>query len=543
MADPNEGGTKAHSWTEKVNLVRTHCIHTISEKTRWAVSSARSIWNKREKMGQFISERARGMVSNIQKTTNHLKISFTESFGKTREGLLRVFSRSKPFILQHRKAIYPAVAVVTLAAVFFAVVYKPIYAVSVDGEVIGYVQDVSAVQEEFDEAIHGIEEQMERDVVPSQDVEYIRVTGEKVEVSEAEEVKEKLLECVTLETAGYMIMVEGEELVGVASQEEAEQIIQVLKDDYMDKYAKSDTIIESVEIEEEVAIEEKSVPLCSFMEPDEAISFIMSGGVETKVYKVAEGDSLWTISKKFSLSLEELREANPALKGNLLSIGQELNLQVSKPYVTIVSHERLIEKERIAFNEEVQSDSSMWTWERRVAQRGKSGSKEVVYSVVRRNGIVVEKDIISEEIIEEPVTQIVVRGSRQDTSALIVGTGRFLWPVQGRITSNYGYRSGGFHTGVDIAAPRNTPIRAADDGTVTVAVYSGSGYGNRVEINHGNGYSTLYAHCNSLAVRQGQVVKKGQIIAYVGSTGRSTGDHLHFEIRINGDHVNPMKYF
>ncbi len=110
------------------------------------------------------------------------------------------------------------------------------------------------------------------------------------------------------------------------------------------------------------------------------------------------------------------------------------------------------------------------------------------------------------------------------------------------ITSRYGSRWGGTHSGLDIAAPKGTTIYAAASGTVASAQQSGGGYGNYVVINHGNGVQTLYAHCTSLLVSDGQTVSQGQAIATVGSTGNSTGPHLHLEIRVNGTTLNPQNY-
>lgn len=129
--------------------------------------------------------------------------------------------------------------------------------------------------------------------------------------------------------------------------------------------------------------------------------------------------------------------------------------------------------------------------------------------------------------------------------------GDFTWPVPGKytITSPYGYRKDPItrvrskHTGVDIAAGTGTPIVAANSGTVIVSGWSSRGYGNYIVIDHGGGRSTLYAHQSRLAVSKGTYVTKGQTIGYVGSTGYSTGPHLHFEVLINGDDVNPMNYF
>ena len=117
-------------------------------------------------------------------------------------------------------------------------------------------------------------------------------------------------------------------------------------------------------------------------------------------------------------------------------------------------------------------------------------------------------------------------------------------PVSGIITSRFGnresIRSYG-HTGLDIAAPAGTPIKAAADGTVTFSGYSG-GYGYVVKMSHGNGIETYYGHCSALYVSAGEKVEAGDTIAAVGSTGNSTGNHLHFEIRVNGNEVNPQNY-
>lgn len=119
-----------------------------------------------------------------------------------------------------------------------------------------------------------------------------------------------------------------------------------------------------------------------------------------------------------------------------------------------------------------------------------------------------------------------------------------IWPSSGDVSSPYGLRWGGsdFHPGIDIADDIGTPIVATADGIVTDAGWNSGGYGNMVDIDHGNGYMTRYAHAQSVVVSAGQAVKRGQIIAYMGNTGYSTGPHLHYEIRVNGSAVNPAGY-
>lgn len=138
-------------------------------------------------------------------------------------------------------------------------------------------------------------------------------------------------------------------------------------------------------------------------------------------------------------------------------------------------------------------------------------------------------------------------GGGGSDAGYVQGTGQLSWPVNGVITSDFGWRNHPIfgrqilHSGVDIGVDEGTPVHAADGGVV---VYSGwmDGYGYAVVVDHGNGMSTLYGHNSDLAVSEGQTVSKGSVIAYAGSTGNSTGPHVHFEVRVNGDPVNPLGY-
>ena len=147
-----------------------------------------------------------------------------------------------------------------------------------------------------------------------------------------------------------------------------------------------------------------------------------------------------------------------------------------------------------------------------------------------------------EEVTGEPEKQ--KEEKEEELMPEVNGIKLALKPISGTITSRYGESSSlrkSTHTGLDIAATTGTPIKVVADGIVTNASYSGS-YGNLVKISHGDGVETWYAHTSKMYVTVGQKVSAGDTIAAVGSTGNSTGAHLHFEIRINGNHVNPQKY-
>lgn len=134
----------------------------------------------------------------------------------------------------------------------------------------------------------------------------------------------------------------------------------------------------------------------------------------------------------------------------------------------------------------------------------------------------------------------------EEKASVLAATPTIL-PVKGLITAGYGYRKSPFtgqrelHEGLDIAAPYGTPIMAAADGIVTFAGPL-AGYGNTVFVDHGHGFATFYGHCSSYRVREAQRVRRGEVIAFVGTTGRTTGPHVHYEVHVNGIISNPMKY-
>ncbi|MBC7323857.1 MAG: peptidoglycan DD-metalloendopeptidase family protein, partial [Moorella sp. (in: Bacteria)] len=174
-------------------------------------------------------------------------------------------------------------------------------------------------------------------------------------------------------------------------------------------------------------------------------------------------------------------------------------------------------------------------------RQGSEGERLVTYQIVTRNGTQVEKKVIEQQVLKEPVTKIVERGTRVVLASRSGGSGRLAWPIQGTITSPYGYRGREFHTGLDIAGSIGEPVGAAEDGTVTFVGYDG-GYGRMIAIDHGGGLVTRYAHLSGYNVRSGQQVSRGQVIGYVGVSGRTTGPHLHFEVLVNGSFRNPYEF-
>lgn len=179
-----------------------------------------------------------------------------------------------------------------------------------------------------------------------------------------------------------------------------------------------------------------------------------------------------------------------------------------------------------------------------VTVTGVKGQNERVEKVTFIDGVLVGTEVISDTVITLPVTEEIIIGTGKGTTATVVhnaSTKGYVWPleIKGVITSYWG--DGRNHKGIDITAPAGTEIHAVFDGVVTFAGWCND-YGYNVIIDHGNGVQTRYAHSRKLHVKVGDKVTKGEFIAEVGTTGQSTGNHVHFEVIINGTRVNPAPY-
>ena len=202
--------------------------------------------------------------------------------------------------------------------------------------------------------------------------------------------------------------------------------------------------------------------------------------------------------------------------------------------------------ETVPFKTEYRKNDGLYVGTYEKSQDGADGKKEVIYKITYTDGEADGREKVSERIIEEPTPKIIDEGTK--TKPVTASKDKYIWPLKDAftITDTWGgrtvYGEYSYHMAIDLAAPSGTPIYAADGGVVVKAERSSS-YGNYVMIRHDNGQETLYAHMRSEPfVSVGERVYQGQQIGEVGMTGFATGPHLHFEVRVNGDRVNPMNY-
>jgi murein DD-endopeptidase MepM/ murein hydrolase activator NlpD len=251
---------------------------------------------------------------------------------------------------------------------------------------------------------------------------------------------------------------------------------------------------------------------------------------EVITYVVQRGDNLLKIAAEFNLEQDTLMWANPALERNpdLLRPGQEIVvLPIDGVYHTVVKGDTLA---KIAKKYEANVDDIV----------------QCVYNNLDSENpqIALDDKLIVPGGVKPYISRFVTAYQGTIPQDAKRGTGIFSWPATGILTDRFGFRtlSGRWHSGLDISGYTGADVSASDSGFVTFAGWSKSGYGNLVIIDHRNGFETRYAHLSTILVSAGQSVGKGQLVSLMGSTGNSTGPHLHFEIREKGVRKNPELY-
>lgn len=251
-------------------------------------------------------------------------------------------------------------------------------------------------------------------------------------------------------------------------------------------------------------------------------------------YTVSEGDSLWTIADKFDLKVDTIVGSNKLSDINILKIG--IQLRIPNQDGVFVKYEKNTNIDKFADKYGSTKDAIY------IANKLNEKSKINIGQELFLPGGSIASSVEAPSKVQRR-TSI----SRIGKAKPKMATEHFGWPVFGRISSSFGWRRSPFgkrrvfHAGIDIRAPKGRNIVAAQSGRVVHSGWMG-GYGYTIVLTHPSGVSTLYGHCSALLVSKGTHVNKGQLIARVGSTGRSTGNHLHFEVRQGGSPVNPMRF-
>ncbi len=463
--------------------------------------------------------------------------------------MYRVRSAISEFVTRTRRtsepkrvnaAVFLAASLAIAVFAVFQVLYTTATTVAYDGVDLGTVASEAEAQAAFLSVERSISDAIGSDytVEPSR-VSYttgLTFRSAVVDESELEEVLNSALRAGVVEH-GYALYVDNTFIGATQTEGALEELLEQVAIPYRNENTVSIDYVESTEIRE------CDLPVEDFTNLADVALLLNSTKAGEVTYTVEAGDVWSVIAQDHNLTNDELLRLNPGYDIDRLSIGDELTISNAVPYLTVRATQMEYYVAEIPYEIEYVDDNTMWEGDTRIITKGQYGAADTVARVTYEGLEEIERNIESQTVTTQPVTEVQARGTMERPSW--APTGSFRWPTSGNITSKYGYRSifGGrsFHGGIDIANSYGTDIVAADGGEV---IYAGwmSGYGYLVQIDHQNGYVTYYGHNSSLEVKVGDKVFKGQHIAEMGSTGRSTGNHCHFEVRLNGERQNPMNY-
>ena len=337
---------------------------------------------------------------------------------------------------------------------------------------------------------------------------------------------------------GYDLVLEGQVICSADDRETLEELL----DSVAAPYVTPDTV--AVSFEKNISIVPSYVTSESNIDLSAAYALLTENTTGETTYTVVSGDTYSEIAMDNDMSLDELMELNPQASLKSLFVGDVLNVKRVIPYLSVITTREEIYEETIESPIEYVDDNTIYQGNTKVISQGTDGLARVYANVTYVNGYESDRSVHSSETLVEPTVTVMARGTlpRPKTAS----NGYYIWPCKGTISSRYGWRtifgSRSFHGGLDIANSYGTTIVAADGGLVTYSGWNSGGYGYLVVIKHDDGSETYYGHNSSLLVSKGVRVYQGQAIAKMGSTGRSTGNHCHFEVRINGNRVNPANY-
>ena len=414
------------------------------------------------------------------------------------------------------------------------------YQYSYNGRPLGIVKEQKDVLEILELASEELSQEYGSNIEidPAKDITFKRVVSYGKAVDTEDDVLRRLTYMGEINASASAIIVDGETKVIVENEKIAEQVLQDIKDIFITD--DESTEYEYIGFVEDVKIKKISTKLPNISNRSAAVEKLKNGGQKAAEYVVQEGDSMYGICEKLGVTIDELAQMNPGLTmESMLHIGDSIVIEREVPLLTLETIEVSTFAETVPFETEYRDSNYYYKGEEVTSREGQDGRASVTARLTKHNGEVVAREDIEREVIVQPVSKVILKGTKIKPPT--VGTGSFIRPVNVAISSRYGYRWGRMHYGDDYAAATGTPIKASDGGTVVTAGWY-YGYGLTVIINHGGGVKTLYGHCSSLNVSVGDKVFQGQNIAAVGNTGNSYGSHCHFEIIVNGRHVDPSLY-
>lgn len=364
----------------------------------------------------------------------------------------------------------------------------PIYEIKSDGIIVGYVSDKDVANEAYNKLKSDMQLEYKDVEFPKKTIQFNKLIDNSINLSSVDEIKNNLKNSLNIKVKAYEVSLNKKEVGIISSKDMGKKILQDTGEYYVNKNKLNPENIISVDINTKSNYQEVTTEFSKVLSREDAVKKIVDSNDKNLLVQV--------VIKSKEKNVAETPQDTVILSSNELYLGD----------VKVV--------------------------------KGSVGKAEFEKEVIYVNKEKTDSKVIKEDILVGSKSNVIYKGNK---NPIADGIAFLQKPSRGVITSNYGARWGEVHHGIDIAAKIGDPIGAALDGMVVEAGYNNI-YGNTIMINHGNGIETVYGHSSKLLVKVGDEVKKGDIIALAGSTGRSTGPHIHFELRNNGIALNPISY-
>lgn len=462
-------------------------------------------------------------------------------------------------------------------AIYTSLIFEPIekkvnnyYQVFIGGEKIGLIKSKDELYDLIDTEQQEIKSKYNVDkVYPPAGLEVQKVMTYNNNVMSAKDVYEEIKDLEHFTIEGYEVAIKSEEGTKkffILNKEDLDTAIEntvlvfIDKEDYKNylNNTQKPTEEEGIEItdiyfDQNVSIKKTYVSTDEeiITNADDLSRYFLFGTTNlTNKYSVKASDTIETIAYNNELGVNDFLIANPDIvsENALLAEGQEVIVAPIAPVANIVVDSYQTETQTIKYETKVELDKTMDASKKITKQKGSNGLSKVVYATHEMNGVMLKTKLVSEEVIAEPIDEIVIVGAK---NVVYVGnTTYWAWPTTKpyRISSYYGYRvhpirgEEHFHSGVDITGVKVRDLYAIQEGTVLASSYN-STMGNYLRIEHPNGYVSVYMHLKTRHVKKGDKVVKGQLVGIMGTTGTSTGVHLHLTMYKNGKMINPLSLY
>ncbi len=440
------------------------------------------------------------------------------------------FSRSARFCKKNISYILPAVAAIAVGAfIYNASLERVVLSVSYDGVEIGNVESSAIVSDALEAAEGTLSESTGVYMKLSDNISYKVVKARKPEYTASSQLYSAILtQAKKNYTTAYGLYIDGTLVAPLESKTEIEDVLTEISG-------------ESSGIANGIQILRQDYPQEAIKSGDE-LKEMLGSAPEKLVMSSGSAPSAENTEKAPVIIRDIPAPMNPDSVdfSNAYAIDGDKTLEIL--YKTEVQEQKTVDYE---YETVYEYDTDTYTTSKYVKQKGKNGSKKITESIIYVNGEEQSRTVVNEEIIKEPVNRIIVKGLKPTPESL--ADTRLVWPIEFFVNESFGWRLRNnsymeYHAGIDMAAPCGTPILAAASGVVEQAGNHYNGYGKMVIIRHTDGRETFYAHMNDIYVSVGDIVTQGEVIGEVGSTGDSTGYHIHFEVRVNGVAQDPLDF-